>query len=149
MTDTQTLWRDALAESLSTDVSEDLDAYASQLELKRSGTLDDRVFAEIRLRRGIYGQRYDNGQRHDGLRSRTLAYPTSATKGPGTLWDAPGMLRIKVPFGALNAGLNLPRLVAVHLNPGHQEQLLGELSDLAAELGVDLVPAHDGMVVTP
>ena len=104
MTDTQTLWRDALAESLSTDVSEDLDAYASQLELKRSGTLDDRVFAEIRLRRGVYGQRYDNGQRYDGLRSRTLAYPTSATKGPGTLWYAPGMLRIKVPFGALNAG---------------------------------------------
>jgi hypothetical protein len=25
--------------------------------------MDEKVFAETRLRRGVYGQRYDNGQR--------------------------------------------------------------------------------------
>ncbi|HIF06673.1 MAG TPA: nitrite/sulfite reductase, partial [Gemmatimonadetes bacterium] len=58
----------------------------------------------MRLRRGVYGQRYDNGQRHDGLSSRELDFPNAElTKGPGTLWDAPGMVRIKNPFGAMTA----------------------------------------------
>ena len=33
-----------------------------------------------------------------------LAYPPETkTKGPHTIWDAPGMQRIKIPFGGLNA----------------------------------------------
>ena len=60
----------------------------------------------------------------------------------------PWLLREQL-IGALNAGLSLPRVVAVHLNPAHREQVLSELDDLVAELGVDLVPAHEGMVVTP
>jgi sulfite reductase (ferredoxin) len=64
--------------------------------------LDEKIFAETRLRRGAYGQRYDNGQRHDGIRSQELAYPSgNLTKGPDTAWDAPGMQRIKIPFGGL------------------------------------------------
>ncbi|MCH7605621.1 MAG: MBL fold metallo-hydrolase [Chloroflexi bacterium] len=59
----------------------------------------------------------------------------------------PWLLREQL-IGALDAGLSLPRVVAVHLHPDHREQVLGELSDLAAELGVDLVTARDGMVVT-
>src|SRR5690606_6007587 len=56
-----------------------------------------------RLRRGAYGQRYDNGQRFDGTRTRALDYQTgNHTKGPDTLWDAPGMQRIKVPYGGLS-----------------------------------------------
>jgi sulfite reductase (ferredoxin) len=44
----------------------------------------------------------DNGQRHDGVESRKLQYPSGElTKGPHTLWDAPGMQRIKIPFGGL------------------------------------------------
>src|SRR4051794_39879488 len=65
--------------------------------------MEDKIFAETRLRRGSYGQRYDNGQRHDGVQTRRLEYPDTNTKGPGTLWDAPGMQRIKIPFGGLNA----------------------------------------------
>ncbi len=95
-------WKDALAGSVSAELAAELDTYESQLALKKQGRLDDRVFAETRLRRGAYGQRYDNGQRHDGLAERTLAYPsTQLTKGLETLWDAPGMQRIKVPFGGL------------------------------------------------
>src|SRR6185503_15640030 len=53
-------------------------------------------------RRGAYGQRYDNGHRNDGFRTQTLSFPSGdLTKGPETLWDAPGMQRIKIPFGGL------------------------------------------------
>ncbi len=62
------------------------------------------MFAETRLRRGTYGQRYDNGQRHDGAKVQQIAYPSGElTKGPNTMWDAPGMQRIKIPGGGLNA----------------------------------------------
>ena len=42
------------------------------------------------------------GQRHDGTESRKLPYEDKPSKGAGTIWDAPGMQRIKVPFGGLN-----------------------------------------------
>lgn len=83
------------------DWAEEIDVYASQLALKREGRLDDKVFAETRLRRGAYGQRYDNGFRHDGRDSQTLGFDPNLTKGPGTLWDAPGMQRIKIPGGCI------------------------------------------------
>jgi sulfite reductase (ferredoxin) len=52
----------------------------------------------------VYGQRYDNGQRHDGEEERTLAFPSgSLTKGPVTMWDALGMQRIKLPLGKMSA----------------------------------------------
>ncbi|MCC6301418.1 MAG: nitrite/sulfite reductase [Gammaproteobacteria bacterium] len=84
------------------ELAREIDVYEGQIELKKQGKIEDKLFAETRLRRGSYGQRYDNGQRHDGLVHRTLPYPTQATKGPETLWDAPGMQRIKIPFGGLN-----------------------------------------------
>src|SRR5437667_117026 len=68
---------------------------------KKQGKIDEKVFAETRLRRGAYGQRYDNGQRHDGTKTQKLPYPP-LTKGPDTFWDAPGMQRIKIPYGGLN-----------------------------------------------
>jgi sulfite reductase (ferredoxin) len=71
------------------------------MELRRQGKIDEKVFAETRLRRGIYGQRYDNGQRHDGKRVQKLKPSADLIKGPDTLWDAPGMMRIKIPFGGL------------------------------------------------
>ena len=48
---------------------------------------------------------------------------------------------------ALRANLPLPRIVPVHLFPSHRDQVAVELSDLGAELGVDLIPAHDGMTL--
>jgi sulfite reductase (ferredoxin) len=71
------------------------------MELRKQGKIDEKVFAETRLRRGIYGQRYDNGQRHDGRRLQKLNLSTEVLKGPDTLWDAPGMMRIKIPFGGV------------------------------------------------
>ncbi|MCH8972009.1 MAG: nitrite/sulfite reductase, partial [Acidobacteria bacterium] len=86
------------------DLADEIDIYETQLELKRQDKIDEKVFAETRLRRGVYGQRYDNGHRHDGIASRDLDYPSGElTKGPTTVWDAPGMMRIKIPFGAVDA----------------------------------------------
>jgi sulfite reductase (ferredoxin) len=96
------LWRERLQGSLPEQLAGEVEKYASEVLLKKQGKIDDKIFAETRLRRGSYGQRYDNGQRHDGKETRKLTYPTDNTKGPGTLWDAPGMQRIKIPFGGLN-----------------------------------------------
>src|SRR5262245_56920707 len=70
--------------------------------LRKMGKIEQKVFAETRWRRGAYGQRDDNGHRHDGQKTQDLTYP-SLTKGPDTFWDAPGMQRINIPFGGLNA----------------------------------------------
>lgn len=97
-----TEWRDRLLDRMPTDLAEEIDIFEGQLELRMKGKVDERVFAETRLRRGVYGQRYDNGHRHDGIASRELEFPAGElTKGPETLWDAPGMVRIKVPYGGL------------------------------------------------
>ena len=41
------------------------------------------MFAETRLRRGVYGQRYDNGQRHDGEKTQALDVSVRATSPRG------------------------------------------------------------------
>jgi len=107
-------WRERLLGQMPPKLAEEIDHFQTEIELKKQGKIDDRIFAETRLRRGAYGQRYDNGQRHDGIESRKLEYPSDLTKGPGTMWDAPGMLRIKIPFGGLNA---------------HQLEVMAELAE--------------------
>ena len=96
-------WKERLADRIPADLAREIDSFESQVTLKRQGKLDNKVFAETRLRRGVYGQRYDSGQRHDGKSVQELRFPAEGlTKGPDTLWDAPGMQRIKIPFGGLN-----------------------------------------------
>jgi len=81
-----------------------VDIYETEIALRKQGKIDERLFAETRLRRGTYGQRYDNGQRYDGATFQEMHYPSGdLTKGPNTMWDAPGMQRIKIPGGGLNA----------------------------------------------
>jgi sulfite reductase (ferredoxin) len=94
-------WKDKLSDKIPADLGREIDIFEQQMELRKTGKIDEKVFAETRLRRGIYGQRYDNGQRHDGKRLQKLALPANALKGPETLWDAPGMMRIKIPFGGV------------------------------------------------
>jgi len=95
-------WEEKLSDRLDPQLAAEIDKFESEITLRKQGKLDEKVFAETRLRRGCYGQRYDNGHRHDGIRSQELHYPTDLTKGPDTLWDAPGMQRIKIPFGGLD-----------------------------------------------
>ncbi|MFQ5592142.1 MAG: nitrite/sulfite reductase, partial [Phycisphaerae bacterium] len=98
-----TVWKEHLEGTLPEQLAREIDTFETEIELRCQGKLDEKVFAETRLRRGAYGQRYDNGQRHDGKQTRSLAYPQDKpTKGPNTVWDAPGMQRIKIPFGGVN-----------------------------------------------
>jgi len=94
-------WKEKLADKMEPQIAEEIDVFEMQIALGRTGKLDEKVFAETRLRRGCYGQRYDNGHRHDGIQSQTLNFFSDMTKGPDTLWDAPGMQRIKIPFGGV------------------------------------------------
>ena len=82
----------------------EIDIFETQMELRKRGKIEEKLFAETRLRRGAYGQRYDNGQRHAGEKTQALVFPSKEiTKGPSTMWDAPGMQRIKIPRGQLTA----------------------------------------------
>src|SRR5205814_9349599 len=94
-------WKEKLGNSIPEQLSKEIDAFEAQISLRKLGKIEEKVFAETRLRRGAYGQRYDNGHRHDGIQTQDLPYH-GLTKGPDTFWDAPGMQRIKTPFGALN-----------------------------------------------
>jgi sulfite reductase (ferredoxin) len=94
-------WKTVLGDRIPIDWGREIDLFENQITLRKQGKVDEKVFAETRLRRGAYGQRYDNGQRHDGKQTQKLPY-SSLTKGPDTYWDAPGMLRIKVPYGGVN-----------------------------------------------
>jgi sulfite reductase beta subunit-like hemoprotein len=98
------LWKERLEGKMPPALARELDIFEAEISLKKIGKLEDRLFAETRLRRGSYGQRYDNGERHDGTKVQQMAYARrELTKGPNTLWDAPGMQRIKIPGGGLNA----------------------------------------------
>src|ERR1700678_444310 len=93
-------WREKLEGKMPAERAKEIDIFDNEITLKKQGKIDDKIFAETRLRQGAYGQRYDNGKRHDGIVERPLNFPSNEIelfKGPNTVWDAPGMLRIKVP----------------------------------------------------
>ena len=94
-------WKNRLGDKIDPELGKEIDIFETQISLRKQDKIDEVLFAETRLRRGVYGQRYDNGQRFDGSQTRTLNYPTARTKGPDTAWHAPGMVRIKIPFGSL------------------------------------------------
>ena len=97
-------WKEKLRGAIREDWAREIDIFETQIELRKKGKVEEKLFAETRLRRGVYGQRYDNGQRHDGEKTQLLEFPQSPlTKGPNTALDAPGMTRIKIPFGKMNA----------------------------------------------
>jgi sulfite reductase (ferredoxin) len=97
-------WKEALGRRVPEAWGREIDIFETQIELRKKGKIEEKLFAETRLRRGAYGQRYDNGQRHDGEKTQALTFPSrDITKGPSTMWDAPGMQRIKIPYGRLTA----------------------------------------------
>jgi sulfite reductase (ferredoxin) len=100
---TKRTWKDVLGPRVPEAWGREIDIFETQMDLRKKGKIEEKLFAETRLRRGAYGQRYDNGQRHDGQKTQALTYPLDVTKGPSTLWDAPGMQRIKIPSGRLTA----------------------------------------------
>ena len=98
-------WEAELEGRIPPNLEEEIEIFETQMAQKRLGQIDDKVFAETRLRRGVYGQRYDNGQRarrHRKSAASGVYAEKPMTKGPDTVWDAPGMVRIKIPFGGVN-----------------------------------------------
>ena len=96
-------WKRALDQQLPEDLSREIDVFELQLQRRLEGKIEEKLFAETRLRRGVYGQRYDNGFRHNGVESQEVGFRTDMeTKGPDTYWDAPGMQRIKLPYGKVS-----------------------------------------------
>ena len=78
-----------------------IEDFETDLFFKKQKKIEDKLFAETRLRMGAYGQRYDNAKRSNGKESVPIPYPGDLTKGPDTAWHAPGMERIKLPYGGI------------------------------------------------
>ena len=91
-----------MKDQLVEQISDNIHGFESQMALKKQGKVSDPLFAETRLRLGLYGQRYDNGSRFDGQQTRQISFPNQWMKGPETHWDAPGMIRIKIPKGEVS-----------------------------------------------
>ncbi len=77
-------WKQTLGSAIPEAWGREIDIFETQIELRKKGKIEEKLFAETRLRRGAYGQRYDNGQRHDGEKTQTLALPVGRDhQGPG------------------------------------------------------------------
>ena len=70
-----TEWKEKLAGKLSEHLEREVDVFDSEVALRKQGKIEERIFAETRLRRGAYGQRYDNGQRQTAPKCRRCAIP--------------------------------------------------------------------------
>ena len=57
------LWKHRLEGKLPEKLADEINTFEMEIELRLQGKVDEIVFAETRLRRGAYGQRYDNGNR--------------------------------------------------------------------------------------
>jgi hypothetical protein len=75
-------WKQTLGPRVPEAWGREIDIFETQIELRKRGKIEEKLFAETRLRRGAYGQRYDNGQRHDGEKTQALVFPSKdITKG--------------------------------------------------------------------
>src|SRR5205085_10644087 len=98
-------WKEKLDGQVPDALAREIDIFETEITLRKQGKLEESLFAETRLRRGAYGQRYDNGQRNDGQKVQKLNFPSGdLTKGPNTLRDATGMQRKMIPAVDMNAG---------------------------------------------
>jgi len=85
MNQTSKTWKETLGPRIPEAWGREIDIFETQIELRKKLKIEEKLFAETRLRRGAYGQRYDNGQRHDGEKTQALVYPAGEiTKGPVT-----------------------------------------------------------------
>ena len=50
------LWKAQLGDSVPAHLTAEIDVFEHEIALKQQGKIEDRVFAETRLRRGAYGQ---------------------------------------------------------------------------------------------
>jgi len=48
-------WKNQLSAEIPADLGKEIDIFETQIELRKRGKLDEKIFAETRLRRGVYG----------------------------------------------------------------------------------------------
>jgi len=75
MKSSNALWKEELSGKMPAELAREVDIYETEIALRKQGKIDERLFAETRLRRGTYGQRYDNGQRYDGAKFQEMCIP--------------------------------------------------------------------------
>ena len=103
-------WKEKLAGKLSRELAGEIDVYETQLELRKLGKIDEKLFAETRLRRGAYGQRYDNGQRYDGVKTQQLKFPCVAVdQRPGNVLGRAGHAADQNPVWRIDTGADWRR----------------------------------------
>ncbi len=78
MKSSNALWKEKLSGKMPEGLAREIDIFETEIALRKQGKMDERVFAETRLRRGTYGQRYDNGQRYDGTKFRRCPIPPAS-----------------------------------------------------------------------
>ena len=49
-------WKEVLSDQIPAELGDEIDVFETQIELRRQEKLDEKIFAETRLRRGVYGQ---------------------------------------------------------------------------------------------
>ncbi|HVR00907.1 MAG TPA: hypothetical protein VMT47_02135, partial [Polyangia bacterium] len=54
-------WKQTLGQRIPEAWGREIDIFETQIELRKKNKIEEKLFAETRLRRGAYGQRYDNG----------------------------------------------------------------------------------------
>ena len=69
-------WKEVLGAKIPEAWGREIDIFETQIDLRKKGKIEEKLFAETRLRRGAYGQRYDNGQRSDGEKTQAIAFPS-------------------------------------------------------------------------
>ena len=50
-------WPERLAGKIPEYLAREIDIFETEIALRKQGKIDERLFAETRLRRGVYGQR--------------------------------------------------------------------------------------------
>jgi len=74
-------WRERLAGRMPEALAEEIDVFETQMTLRRAGKLEEKIFAETRLRRGIYGQRYGFRRMPRARIDDTLTLPSRLASG--------------------------------------------------------------------
>src|SRR5260370_6819216 len=69
------LWKEQLAGKMPETLAREIDVFETEIILRKQGKLDERLFAETRLRRAAYRPRYNNAPRHAGPNCQQTSYP--------------------------------------------------------------------------
>ena len=55
MSESRTTWKEVLGAKVPAAMTEEIDEFESQMGLRKQEKIDEKVFAELRFRRGAYG----------------------------------------------------------------------------------------------